>query len=418
MTEAASAHPVSPAAAGLPVRRWLLLGAGPTHAELLLALAREPVAGVHITLLSTQPTQWFADRAAGFVAGHYMAEQCQWPLAPLVQRSGVQWLHATVRSLDTSARSVELDDGTVLTFDVLSIDVPGVHNRDQLEETLPGVREHALFAHPLASLYALWPRVQDMAQARPLRFTVVGASSTGTELACAIKYRFPQASVTLLVDAASKAEAGAGSGSALHQTLLGHLRQRNITLLQDRALRVSATSILLGCGAELATDVCVVATAKQIPRWLQHCGLLLGDDGLLAVDDFSRSASHPWVFVCGDAISTAHADTAATLAATHTPLAPLPPQRMAGDTLLKNMTASLTGQALQAHTLQDRGWRVLNLSPRNAIALWRGMRLQGFGVWWIKSWQESRWLARVSGPRPPPTPATAPTTSPPITPAD
>lgn len=354
-------------------RQWLLLGAGPAHVQVLQALAAHPVAGVQIILVSAHAHPWLPARVPGFVAGHYSAEECQWPLEPLVRRSGVQWLRASVRALDANARTVELDDGRALAFDWMSIDIPGVHNRELMEQSLPGAREHALFAHPLAAFCALWPQVQAMAKQRPLRFTVVGAGATGIELACALQQRLPSASVTLL---SGDHPPGHSYPPALQQRLLQALKRRKITVLQDRALGLTATSVQLGCGAELTSDIAVLATQKQIPRWIADSGLALNRDGLIAVDDFQRSSSHPWVFATGDLCGAPEGDNS-------------------GVSLTNHLTATVAGQSLVASTPRPGGWQVISLGQRTAAASWRGFTAQGAWVWWLKAWQERRWLDTV-----------------------
>lgn len=388
MTETLTSAPAESAASPLAptARRWLLLGTGPAHVEVLQALAAHPVTGVQVTLLSAHANPWLPSRVPGYVAGHYRAEDCQWPLEPLVQRSGVQWLRANVRALHPGARSIDLDDGRTLAFDWVSINLPGMHNRDLVEQSLPGAREHGLFAHPQAAFCALWPQVLAMAEQRPMRFTVVGAGATGIELACALQYRLPSASVTLL---SGEHLPGQGYPPALQQRLVHALKQRKITVLQDRALGMTATSVQLGCGAELASDVTVLATPKQVPRWLLDSGLALGRDGLMAVDDFQRSTSHPWVFACGDVCST-------------------PPRSDSGSCLTNNLIATVAGQALETTAQPPLRWQVLSLGGRSAAATWRGFTAQGAWVWWLKTWQERRWLNALRVPSVPSAPDTPP----------
>lgn len=360
-------------------RKWLLLGAGPAHVLLLQALSTQPVSGVQITLVCAHTRQWLADRVPGFVAGHYAAEECQWPLEPLVKRSGVQWLRASVRALDANARTLQLDDGRTLPFDWVSIDQAGTHDRERFEQSLPGAREHGLFAHPLAAFCALWPQVQALAAQRPLRFSVVGAGATGIALACALQHRLPGASITLL---SGEHPPGQGYPAAFQQRLLTALKRRKITVLQDRALGVTATSVQLGCGAELASDVTVLATQKQLPRWVMESGLAQSRDGLLAVDDFQRSTSHTWVFACGDMCST-------------------PARADSGMRLTHHLRATIAGQALAAPPAPPASWQTLSLGARTAVASWRGFTAQGAGVWWLKARQERRWLdALRSSPEP------------------
>ncbi len=365
MTQTATETTLAPG-----VRQWLLLGAGPAHVQLLQALAAHPVLGVHITLISAHTSPWLAGRVPGFVAGHYSAEECQWPLEPLVQRSGVQWLRASVVALDAAARTVQLDDGSSVPFDWVSINLPGIHNRDLVEQSLPGAREHALFAYPQAVFCALWPHVLEMATQRPMRFTVVGAGATGIELACALQHRLPSASVTLL---SGGHPPGQGLPTALQHRIVQALKRSQITVLQDRALGVTSASVRLGCGAELASDVTVLATQKQVPHWVMDSGLALARDGLLAVDDYQRSTSHPWVFACGDVCST-------------------PQREDSGACLTNHLTATVAGQDLVAPAPPPAPWHVVCLGRRNAAVSWRGFTFQGAWVWWLNAWHERRWL--------------------------
>ena len=363
-------------------RQLLLLGAGPAHRQMLAWLAEHPLAGVQITLITAHNTQWYPARLAAFVAGHTSAPDCQIPLEALVQRSGVQWQCAQVRTLDASRRSLSLDDGSTRAFDWLSIDTEALQNREQLEQELPGAREHALFVSPLAAFGALWPQVCKLAEQRALRFTVVGAGATGTELALALQARFPSYSTTLLTGTSPPC---ATYPLAVQARVLHTLKQRKVTVLQDTALEISDQAVQLACGAALASDVTLLATPAQAPRWALNSGLAQCAQSLIAVDEHQRSISHPWVFAVGDISS-------------RQPAAPRPrgsaESAQAGEDLAQRLAAAITDQPLpEGRTRSAAEWSLLDLGQGHALASRGDWAVQGRWVGWIKTWLDQKHMA-------------------------
>ena len=361
-------------------RQLLLLGAGPTHRQLLARLAQHPVSGVQITLISPQQTVWQPARLAAFVAGRASAQACQIALAHWVQRSGVHWLCAKVRTLDASGHSLSLDDGSTRAFDCLSIDTEALQDREQIKQSLPGAREHALFITPLAGFAALWPQVCALAGQRALRFTVVGAGAVGTELALALQVRFPNHSTTLLTGSNPPC---AAYPLAVQARVLHTLKQRRITVLQDTALQISGPSIQLACGAALASDVTLLATPAQAPLWAQNSSLAQCAQGLMAVDEHQRSTSHPRVFVLGDC---SHRESAA-----HGPRS-YGASAQSGADLAQRLVATLTEQPLPAGRT-SRGsppWSLFDLGHGQALASRGAWTVQGRWVGWIKTWLDQK----------------------------
>ena len=176
----------------------VLLGVGLVHVQALAQLATKPLAGTVVTLVAPHPRQLNAGMVPGFMAGHYALDDCAIPLEPLVQRSGIRWVQHSAVGLDVQQQTLQLDDGSTLHFDWLSINTDPIQDRDQLEKAIPGVREHALFARPIEAFAALWPRVVEMGSSRALRVAVIGGGSTGIELALAVRHRLPNAAVTLV----------------------------------------------------------------------------------------------------------------------------------------------------------------------------------------------------------------------------
>lgn len=365
------------------MKHLVILGAGPAHMHLLSTLAAQPPAGVQVTLVAPYPRQFYSGMEPGFVAGHYSLEDCVVSLEPLLKGAAVTWLQRNATGIDATQRSVTLDDGSTLTYDVLSINSGPVQDRQKIEQMMPGAREHALFLRPNEPFGLLWPQVLALARQRPLRFAIIGGGAAGFELSCAVAHRLPGSSVTLL---SGDAPAGADYPARVQAMVNKTLRDKGITVIQERAAGMTAGEVTLASGARLVCDVPIIALDSQAPTCLQRSGLALDPQGFVAVDAFQRSLSHPQVFAAGDV-------------ATRMDLA-LPRSGVvaaqAGPPLAKNLRAVLAGIEPSPYTPPTRTLRLLSCGNRRAIAIWGNWSAQGRWVWWLKDRIDRNFVKRYT----------------------
>ncbi len=367
---------------GYQPRQLVLLGAGHAHVHVLSALAAHPP-GVRTTLVAPTPLQMYSGMVPGYVAGHYGLDDCVIPIEPLVRRGGIRWLQRSVKALDAKAQTVTLDDGSTLHYDWLSVNTGPMQNREVLERSLPGAREHGLFVRPLEAFAALWPRVAEMGATRALRVAVIGAGAGGIELAFAVRHRLPTAAVTLLT---GPTPAAADYPEAVQKRLLALLKAQRITVLQDTAIAIQANEVRLACGAGLACDVPLLATGAQPPTWLANSGLRLDEQGFIAVDEFQRSTNHHQVFAAGDVSTRIDRDLARSgVYAVRS-----------GPALARNLGHAVAGRALVSHQPPQHTLNLLSCGRRYAVASWGQYSAQGRWLWWLKNWIDRRFVARYT----------------------
>ena len=379
--------PASPAPA--VQRHLVLLGAGHAHVHVLKNLAQDRPADLAITLVTPHPRQLYSGMVPGFVAGHYVLDDCMIPLDSLLARSGVRHVQGSAAGLNADARTVTLASGATLPYDWLSLDTGPVMDREKIESTMPGAREHALFVRPIEAFGQLWPRVMAMARQQKIRLVVVGAGAAGLELSMAAAHALRNASfapgsrVTLL----SGAQPPGGSYPAGVQRRIARALQRlRIEVLPETCVGVSAGAITLGNGQRLACDVPLLVLGAQAPAWLSGSGLALDESGFLAVNAFQQSTSHPAVFAAGDVASRVDA--------------PHPRSGVyavrAGPPLLANLRAAWRGKPLKAYQPQQRTLNLLSCGGRHAIAVWGGLSVEGAWVWRWKNRIDREFVARYA----------------------
>jgi NADH dehydrogenase FAD-containing subunit len=167
------------------MKRLVLLGGGHAHVHVLREMANQPLAGAEVLLVTPFLRQFYSGMLPGLVAGHYTADDCAIPLAPLAQAAGVPLVAQRAVGIDAAARRLQLADGRTVDYDVLSVDTGAVIHRD----VLPGAREHGLFVRPIEHFVSLLDGLFGLAGQRVLDVVVIGGGAAGVELAMALQHR-------------------------------------------------------------------------------------------------------------------------------------------------------------------------------------------------------------------------------------
>lgn len=356
-----------------PHRKHLvLLGAGRAHILVLKGLARRRRNDLAVTLVAPAPYYIAPELLPGYVAGDHALEEFRIPLDALVEASGVTFVPAHVYSLDPNARRVQLSSGDALHYDVLSVNVEPAVEREQLEQRIPGVREHALFTHPAEMFVHLWPQLLALAQQRPLQVAVIASDLRGIELAMSVAHAVaaPHGSrVTLITGSNPPLQ---HLPATVQRKLMLRLEQLEITVIHDDCTGMQDQVLQLASGATLVCDAPIMTATVQTPLWLAQSGLELDEVGRPVLNERLQSDSHRQVFI-----------------------APHHPPMEAGLALESNLQAALTGGSFKKVALHLRRLPTISCGSQHAIASWGPLALGGHEVWRWKTRRDKNNLAQL-----------------------
>jgi NADH dehydrogenase FAD-containing subunit len=340
----------------LTIKKLILLGAGPAHLKALAAFKAAPRADTDVHLVTPSEHVVHANMLSGMVSGHYSVQDCTVQLPQLIGGSAIKISYATATDIDTGTSHVQLSNGAVLHYDVLSLNAnPGV-DRDAVDQDISGAKEHAVFAYPAEQFAKLWPQVLSHAEQRALRISVVGAQGSSAALAMALQHRLPHCRITLIAGSTPPAN---DYPSNVQQRVRKTLKQHNITVLQDSCTAIQTDRIELQSGASVSCDIPLLTCQSTDHAWLQ---------GNLSTNTYGQSVLDAKVFyVHGHAASASQA-------------------------LSQNVRALLNGQSVKTPIVLRSALSAITCGGRQAIASWANMSFQGRLAWHLQDVINQRWI--------------------------
>ena len=370
------------------MKRLVLLGGGHGHIEVLRSLAERPLAGVEVTLVTPAARMIYTGMVPGVVAGHYTTADCSIDLAALAQRANAELLLTTASLVSPDANEVACSDGTVLPYDVISLDV-GSH---PAIGDATGVERHAILLRPLERALVGWNGVFARAAAGSVNaITIVGGGAAGIELALAMRHRFDVAlndhevpHVRLVSDAA-----GVGIASGAARRLIARMRRAGVAShVGVPVTEVGEGFVRLEGGLEFATDAVFWATGAAAHGWIADSGLATDKRGFLLTNTFMQSVRYANVFGIGDCATVeGHVMPKAGVFAVRA--APL---------LAANLRAALAGEPLRPHVPRSRYLALISTGRKHAVGTWGPLAWQGRWAWHWKDRIDRRFVQKYRQP--------------------
>ena len=374
--------------------RVLLVGAGHSHVEVLRRFAREPDAGIALTLVSPAALTPYSGMLPGTIAGLYTSAEASIPLAPLARWAGVRLVRGEVRELDLYTRTVLLATGAREAFDFVSLDIGSTPAM-----TVRGAEHHALPVKPWEAFLDAWDRMRAEVVAGDVRtIAVVGGGAGGVEVLLAMQYRLQQEAgpsmprFTLITDQQHiLAQHAPGVRARMGRILVA----RGVVLHQDSAaIAIERGTVIVTHGRRIAADRIVWATGGAPAAWLAGSGLPCDARGFVAVDAHLKSPAHPFVFASGDCASQID---------TPRPKSGVYAVRQ-GPPLAANLRRAAHGQALLEYRPQRRSLALISTGNRHAIASRGPFAAEGAWVWRWKDHIDRQFVAKYVPPEDGPQP--------------
>lgn len=355
---------------GVPiVRDVCLVGGGHSHALLLRSWAMQPIAGVRLTLVSSDVLTPYSGMLPGLIAGHYSHDEIHIDLLKLCAWSNVRFIEDTIVGIDLQQKQVLFGERPALSFDVLSLDTGSTPDL-----SVPGSSEYVTPVKPVSDFHARWQQLKlrlDTTDDTDVSIGVVGSGAGGFELITAMRHQLANASArcywflrgdTSISGRAKKV--GEFAQAAAVAAGIEVVRQFDVVAVEPGKLNAAD-------GRVYELDEIIWCTAATGPSWPAAAGLDIDERGFVATNAYLQSTSHPFVFASGDVgtqIETP-SNKAGVFAVRQAPV------------LLKNIRAYLLGQSLKTYKPQKDFLSLMATGPAHGIASRGPFAVQGDWVW-------------------------------------
>jgi len=364
------------------MRRVVLVGAGHAHLPVIAAGGRFAGCNAHLTVISP-PWHDYSGMGPGVLSGRYPPALPRIHIPPLVAAAGGTYLSGQVATVDPVARTLLMDDGTTIAYDLVSFNTG---SRVTLPVPAEAIGESVFPVKPISRLAAAREKLLALgARGRQLRILVIGGGASGCEMAgslqeLAIRQRL-RLDITLV------------AGSELLGGYPQHTRQLALTALLAQPLGVvegahvaelAPDHALLDDGRRLEFDLALVASGIAPCGPFTGSGLPLGPQGGLAVNRFLQSPEFPEVFAGGDCLDFLPRSL---------PKVGVHAVRQ-GPLLLHNLLSACTGDSLRAYRPQRHYLLIFNLGLGRAIACGYGLSWQRPATLRFKEYLDRRFLRR------------------------
>jgi selenide,water dikinase len=362
------------------VKRLLLVGAGHTHLEVLRRFGRRRERALDMVVVDPERFTAYSGMLPGFVAGHYALEDLLIDAPAIAAYAGARFVRARVDALELANRRATLDTGETLDFDIASLDIGSA-------PALPPdtARESLIAVKPISAFVTAWRAAHADAQVDRVRnVAVVGAGAGGVETLLAMQYALratPSIAWHLIADTAMIVPQ---HSAAVRDRLAHVLACRGVAVHAGvAAIGVDGRGVRLADGSIVAADRVVWTTSAAAQRWPRDAGLATDDTGFVAVDDYLRSCSHPFVFAAGDcATQLAHPRPKSGVFAVRQ-----------GAPLARNLRRALRGEAPRRFVPQRTALALVSTGDRCAVASFGRLATAGRWVWRWKDAVDRRYVA-------------------------
>lgn len=366
------------------MKRLLLIGGGHSHVEVLrqFAIASEPAAG--ITLVSDSRYLLYSGMLPGLVAGHYREEECRVDLQRLAQHAGAAFFARPVTAL--AHDRAELADGTLLEFDIASIDIGSTPPLDGIE----GAR-FALPVKPIEHfLQVMHGLVMQVRSGEIERIAVVGGGAAGVEVLLALRYRLEREApharpqYQLVTDAPTILPSHNARARAKLERIL---RERDVQLRTGSKVTALGEGVIhTDDGRRIEADAIVWATGASAAAWPAAAGLAADERGFVRVDRHLRSLSHANLFAAGDIASIEGA--------------PVPKSGVyavrQGPILAANLRAAFSNGSMRTFRARPHTLALISTGDKHAVAARGRWAIEGDWVWRWKDWVDRRWVRKYA----------------------
>ena len=281
-------------------KHLVLAGGGHAHQAVLVNIDKYVERGHEVTLISPSPYHYYSGMGPGMLGGTYKPEEIRFHIKKTAEDRGAQFVLGKVVRIDSKARSIRLESGDQISYDVLSCNLGSSIAMDEVAHAGGKVFP----VKPIESLWKLRTHILEVMEDVDIKIGVIGGGPAGVEIAGNLWRIFDKkgknASITLF--------SGGRILNKYHpkarKLTFKSFRIRKIEVLEDtRISRCEEGGLYSEDGRDFSLNLIVLATGVRPSRVFNDSNLMTDKDGALLVNPYLQSIQHPEILGGGDCVN-------------------------------------------------------------------------------------------------------------------
>lgn len=361
-------------------KHLVLVGGGHAHMVTLKNLHTFIEKGHRVSVIGPSRYHYYSGMGPGMFSMTYSPDDIRFATEHVVTKQGGEFILDKVIKIDPENRTVFLEKGTPISYDVLSFNAGSYVPWDQVV----GDKKDIFSVKPIETLLEAQARVLELINKKSISVGIVGGGPSSLEIAGNIwqlAQEHGQHMPHITIFAGSRLMSR--FPEKIRQLAYKSLRTREIKIVeQDYAQEVQAGRITLQSGASHEADIVFLAVGVKPSTIFKDSGLPIGPDNGLLVNKYLQCTEYPEIFGGGDCIyfQDRPLDKVGVYAVRENPV------------LYHNLMAALEGGELHAFDPGGSYLLIFNVGGGKGILGKNSLIFDGRLAFWIKDYIDRRFM--------------------------
>ena len=361
-------------------KHLVLVGGGHAHMVTLRHLHTFIEKGYKVTVIGPSKFHYYSGMGPGMLSKTYSPDDIRFATEHVVTKMGGNFILDKVVKIDPETKTVYLETGEPINYDVLSFNAGSYVTWNQVQ----GEHTDIFSVKPIETLLKAQERVLELISRKKITIGIVGGGPSSLEIAGNV-WRLAkdngQYMPEIMIFAGSKLMSR--FPERIRNMAYKSLRKRRIKIIeQDYSKEVRSGRITLESGAVHEVDIIFLAVGVKPSTIIKESGLPIGPDGGLLVNKYLQSTEHPEIFGGGDCIyfQDQPLDKVGVYAVRENPI------------LYHNLMATLEGDELHPFDPGGSYLLIFNLGDGKGILGKNSLIFDGRLAFWIKDYIDRKFM--------------------------
>jgi NADH dehydrogenase FAD-containing subunit len=276
------------------------VGGGHAHLVTLANIHRFIEKGVEVSVIGPSEYHYYSGMGPGMLGRFYSPREIRFATKHAVEKQGGRFILDKAVKIDPQKKSVHLETGREIGYDVVSFNVGSFVRSPEINEGLTSIYP----VKPIEKLLDARTEIETLVSEGETTIGIIGGGPSATEIAGNVRQlaeemgRYP---VKVLVFSGKSFMGNFSSG--IQKRVIKSLVRRNVQIMDQGVVTgVNGKQVELASGETYDVDFLFLALGVSPSPIFKHSGLPVGPDGGLVVNEFLQSPKYPDIFGGGDCI--------------------------------------------------------------------------------------------------------------------